>query len=194
MPSYGNAQELGYFLNDLGFYLPVSDNVDTKILADIYSRGSYGLENITRYKKLYKYEGNLGVEYNVQQRGDRDLNNFSETRTFFVNWRHAQDRKAHPYANFSADVNAGSTENFTNNLNASQNDYLRLGIGLEFDFLKSEEGDSKYPRAGALLTYHHALNASFSSAYSEFIFDTYAENIADAKWHFLTLGLYYIIN
>jgi len=124
MPSYGNAQELGYFLNDLGFYLPVSDNVDTKILADIYSRGSYGLENITRYKKLYKYEGNLGVEYNVQQRGDRDLNNFSETRTFFVNWRHAQDRKAHPYANFSADVNAGSTENFTNNLNASQNDYL----------------------------------------------------------------------
>jgi hypothetical protein len=124
MPSYGNAQELGYFLNDLGFYMPISDNIDTKILGDIYSRGSYGLENITRYKKLYKYDGNLGVEYNVQKRGDEDLGNFSETRTFFINWRHTQDRKAHPYANFSADVNAGSTENFTNNLNASQNDFL----------------------------------------------------------------------
>jgi hypothetical protein len=124
MPSYGNADELGYFLNDLGFYLPVSDNVDTKILADIYSRGSLGLENITRYKKLYKYDGNLGVEYNIQKRGDRDLNNYSEARSFFVNWRHNQDRKAHPYSSFSADVNAGSTENFSNNLNSSQNDFL----------------------------------------------------------------------
>jgi hypothetical protein len=124
MPSYGNANELGYFLNDLGFYMPISDQVDTKILADIYSRGSFGLENITRYKKLYKYDGNLGVEYNIQKRGDRDLNNYSEARTFFVNWRHSQDRKAHPYANFSADVNAGSSQNFTNNLNSSQNDYL----------------------------------------------------------------------
>ncbi|HKK37910.1 MAG TPA: putative LPS assembly protein LptD [Cryomorphaceae bacterium] len=124
MPSYGNANELGYFLNDLGFYLPISDNVDTKILGDIYSRGSFGLENITRYKKLYRYDGNLGVEYNIQKRGDRDLNNFSEARTFFINWRHSQDRKAHPYSNFSADVNAGSTQNFANNLNASQNDFL----------------------------------------------------------------------
>jgi hypothetical protein len=124
MPSYGNGQDLGYFLADLGYYMPISEQLDTKFLFDIYSRGSWGVENITRYKKLYKYDGNMGIEYNVQQRGDRDLNNFSEVRTFFVNWRHNQDRKAHPYANFSADVNAGSTQNFANNLNASQNDFL----------------------------------------------------------------------
>jgi len=124
MPSYGNGFDLGYFLTDLGFYMPVNDQVDTKFLFDIYSRGSYGLENITRYKKLYKYDGSLGLEYNVQKRGDQDLNNFSEARTFFVTWRHAQDRKAHPYSNFSADVNAGSTQNFANNLNATQNDFL----------------------------------------------------------------------
>jgi hypothetical protein len=124
VPSYGNAPGLGYFLNDLGFYMPVSDYVDTKILADIYSRGSFGLENITRYRKRYKYDGSFNVEYNIFRRGDRDLNNFSEERNFFVTWRHAQDRKAHPLSNFSADVNAGSTQNFRNNINASQNDFL----------------------------------------------------------------------
>ena len=124
MPSYGNGFDLGYFLTDLGFYMPVSEQVDTKFLFDIYSRGSWGIENLTRYKKLYKYDGNLGVEYNVQKRGDPELSNFSEARTFFITWRHNQDRKAHPYSNFSADVNAGSTQNFTNNLNSSQTDFL----------------------------------------------------------------------
>lgn len=123
-PSYGNARELGYFLSDLGFYMPVNDYVDTKFLVDIYSRGSYGFENITRYKKRYKYDGSFNVEYNVFKRGDPDLLNFSEERNFFVTWRHAQDRKAHPLSNFSADVNAGSSRNFQNNINASQNDYL----------------------------------------------------------------------
>jgi len=123
-PSYGNAPDLGYFLNDLGFYMPISDYVDTKFLVDLYSRGSYGFENITRYKKRYKYDGSFDLEYNVFKRGDPDLLNFSEQRNFFVTWRHAQDRKAHPLSNFSADVNAGSTQNFQNNINASQNDYL----------------------------------------------------------------------
>ncbi len=123
-PSYGNAQELGYFLNDLGFYMPVNDYVDTKFLADIYSRGSYGLENITRYKRRYRYDGSFDVEYNVFKRGDEDLGNNTEQRNFFVTWRHTQDPKAHPLSRFSADVNAGSTQNFQNNINSSQNDYL----------------------------------------------------------------------
>lgn len=137
MPSYGNAQELGYFLNDLGFYLPISDNVDTKILADIYSRGSYGLENITRYKKLYKYDGNFSVAYNVLRRGDRDLNNFSEGTTFFVNWRHTQDRKAHPYSNFSATLNAGSSDYFANNVNSAQDDYLTNTFASNLSYSRS---------------------------------------------------------
>lgn len=124
VPSYGNADQQGFFLNDLGFYLPVGDNLDTKMLFDIYSRGSYGIENITRYKKRYKYDGSFGIEYNVRVDGDREIGNFSENKSFFVNWRHAQDRKAKPNSNFSAEVNAGSTNNFQNNLLAGQNDYL----------------------------------------------------------------------
>ena len=124
IPSYGNAPGLGFFLTDGGYYLPINQYLDTKFLGDIYSRGSFGLSNITRYKKQYKFNGSTSVEYNVIKTGDRDLQNFSGAKNFFVVWNHTQDRKARPYSNFGAQVNAGSTQNFTNNINASQTDYL----------------------------------------------------------------------
>ena len=124
IPSYGNGQKQGYFLNDLGFYMPFGDHVDTKILADIYTRGSWGLTNTTRYNQRYKFSGNTDVEYNVKKVGDRDLNNYSESRSFFIKWRHTQDRSARPNSNFSANVNAGSSSNFVDNLNSSQDNYL----------------------------------------------------------------------
>src|SRR5690554_1817920 len=124
IPSYGNGGPQGYYLNNLGFYLPVNDYFDTKLLGDIYTRGSWGLQNITRYENRYKYNGQVRLQYHKKVLGDKDLMNYSEQNSFFVNWSHAQDRKARPNSNFSASVNAGSTSNFRNDLNASQQDYL----------------------------------------------------------------------
>ena len=124
IPSYGNGGSQGYYLNNLGFYLPINDYIDTKFLGDIYTRGSWGLQNMTRYDNRYKYNGQLRLQLHQKVSGDKDLNNYSEQNSFFVNWSHAQDRKARPNSNFSASVNAGSTSNFRNDLNASQQDYL----------------------------------------------------------------------
>ena len=124
IPSYGNGGTQGYYLNNLGFYLPVNDYIDTKFLGDIYTRGSWGLQNVTRYENRYKYNGQVRLQLHKKVLGDKDLNNYSELNSFFVNWSHAQDRKARPNSNFSASVNAGSTSNFRNDLNASQQDYL----------------------------------------------------------------------
>jgi lipopolysaccharide export system protein LptA len=124
VPSYGNGFERGYFLNDLGYYMPFGDHVDTKVLVDLYSRGSWGVRNMTQYNTRYKYTGSFDIQYNFFQTGDEDLGDLTQERSFFVTWRHLQDRKARPNSNFSADINAGSTSNFTNNLNSSQNDFL----------------------------------------------------------------------
>lgn len=124
IPSYGNGQRQGYFLNDGGFYTPLGENADTKILGDIFSRGSWGLQNISRYTQKYRYDGNLNLQYNVLKQGDQELFTYQEARNFFVNWTHRQDMKARPNSNFSADINAGSSQNFQNNLNATQNDFL----------------------------------------------------------------------
>jgi hypothetical protein len=124
VPSYGNGQRQGYFLNNLGFYLPVNEYVDTKILTDLYSRGSWAVSNITTYNRRYKYQGNLDFQYLVRKQGDKTLFNYLEDRSYFVTWRHTQDPKARPNSNFSADLNAGSSATFRNNLNANQNDFL----------------------------------------------------------------------
>lgn len=123
-PSYGNGGDRGYFLNDLGFYIPIGDRWDTKFLADIYTRGSWGLANMSNYKRRYKYAGRFSVEFNKDVIGDRDLGTYDSKNSFFVRWNHQQDIKARPNSNFQANVNAGSTQAFRNNLNSSQEDYL----------------------------------------------------------------------
>ncbi len=124
IPSYGNAQALGYFFRDLGYYLPINDYVDTRILGDIYTRGSWALKNITSYKKRYKYNGRLNLSYSKTKNGFKELSGYSEANDFFVSWTHTLDSKARPNLRFSASVNAGSSSNFRNNFNASQTNFL----------------------------------------------------------------------
>ncbi len=124
IPSYGNGQQQGYFLNNFGFYAPINEYIDNKILADVYSRGSWGLNNLTNYNRRYKYQGNLNLQYFVRKQGDKELFNYSQESSFNVGWRHTQDIKAKPNSNFSAELNAGSSNIYRNNLNSTQNDFL----------------------------------------------------------------------
>jgi lipopolysaccharide assembly outer membrane protein LptD (OstA) len=65
IPGYGNANNLGYFLKDGGYYFPIGRFVDTRILGDIYSRGSWSVKNITNYKRRYKYSGAFNISRTV---------------------------------------------------------------------------------------------------------------------------------
>lgn len=124
MPSYGDAGDLGFFLKDLGYYLPIGDNWDTRMLFDVYTGGSMGVKNISRYKYRYQSSGNFEISYNRRVEGFRDLPGYLATNNFFVKWNHVQDPKARPNQNFSASLNFGSTGNFQQNLNSSLDDYL----------------------------------------------------------------------
>lgn len=136
-PSYGNGGKRGYFLTNLGFYIPLGEMWDTKFLADIYSRGSWGLKNETNYNKRYKYNGGFGLQFNKTVTGDRDLNNYTAGNQFFIRWNHKQDMKARPNSNFSASVNAGSSQNYRNDLNASQENYLQNTFQSNITYSKS---------------------------------------------------------
>ncbi len=136
-PSYGNGGNRGYFLTNLGFYVPLGEMWDTKFLADIYSRGSWGLKNETNYNKRYRYNGGFSLQYNKTVTGDRDLNNYTAGNQFFIRWNHKQDMKARPNSNFSASVNAGSSQNYRNDLNASQENYLQNTFQSNIRYSKS---------------------------------------------------------
>jgi hypothetical protein len=124
IPSYGDGDQLGFFLRDGGYYIPLGQYADTRIIGDIYTRGSWTIRNMTSYRKRYRYTGNFNISRTVLKRGFSELPNFRKDTEFFIRWNHNQDAKARPGVSFSANVNAGSRNNFQNNLNSSQNDYL----------------------------------------------------------------------
>jgi len=124
LPGYGNGDTKGYFLQNLGYYIPLGQYLDTRFLFDIYTRGSWAAANVTNYKKLYKYNGNFNISRSVNKNGLPELSNYSEVTNFNVRWTHNQDPKARPNTTFGASVNLGSSQNFRNNLNTSQENFL----------------------------------------------------------------------
>lgn len=124
IPVWGNNDQLGYFLLNGGYYFPINDRVDVQLTGDIYSRGSWALRGVTRYRTRYRYSGSLDLSRSTLLNGDPEFPDFSRQNTFFVRWQHTVDTRASLTDRFNASVNLGSSQNFTNNFNSSLNDYL----------------------------------------------------------------------
>lgn len=124
IPTWGESEQLGFYLLNGGYYLPLGDHADVQLTGDVYSRGSWALHALTRYKTRYRYNGSLDLSHNTLLNGDPEFPDFSRQRTFFVRWNHVVDAKASLSDRFNASVNAGSTNSFTNNFNSSTVDYL----------------------------------------------------------------------
>ncbi|MFQ5335121.1 MAG: putative LPS assembly protein LptD, partial [Flavobacteriales bacterium] len=124
MPTYGESPGLGFYLSNGGYYFALNDYMDLTLTGDIYSRGSWGLNAITQYKNRYKYSGSLDVSYSLLRNSDPEFPDFSKSSSFFVRWKHMQDAKARPNSRFTADVNAGSSNNFKNDFSSTTTDYL----------------------------------------------------------------------
>ncbi|WP_164977486.1 putative LPS assembly protein LptD [Ancylomarina salipaludis] len=115
LPSYGEEQRRGFNLRGGGYYWAINDYVDLAMRGDIFSNGSWGGYLESKYKKRYKYSGNLATEYHRNKYGDKGLDDYSEVKDFAVRWTHTQDAKANPYRTFSASVNFSTSENDRNN-------------------------------------------------------------------------------
>lgn len=121
IPSFGERQDVGFFLNGLGYYQPFGDHFDLKILADIYTKGSWNLKPELNYLKKYRYSGNFAADYGYTVRGIKGLDDYSRTKTFRIAWRHSQDSKANPYFTFNASVDIVSSKFYNNTVN---NNYI----------------------------------------------------------------------
>ncbi|MBX7052829.1 MAG: hypothetical protein K1X54_12395 [Flavobacteriales bacterium] len=124
LPGYGNGNEKGYFIQNLGYYVPLGKYADTRLMFDLYTRGSWSVRNVTNYRKLYKYNGSFNISRTVNKNGFPELPSYNESVNFNVQWTHNQDPKARPNSTFSSSVNLGSLNNFRNNLNTSQESFL----------------------------------------------------------------------
>ena len=110
MPSYGDENSRGFYLRDGGYYFAMSDKWDLKLLGEIYTKGSWGFSAASNYKKRYKYSGSFLFSYQDTKTGDKGMPDFSEQKSFKLQWSHRQDSKANPFSSLSASVNFASSK------------------------------------------------------------------------------------
>ena len=136
-PSFGEQNDRGYFLQNGGYYLAMSDHVDLALLGDYYTNGSYGFRIENNYAYRYKFRGNLSFRYENLIKSERGFPDYSKSIIYNLRWNQSQDSKSNPSSRFSASVNLGSstyyqesinqlnTSNFLNNTLASSVSYSK---------------------------------------------------------------------
>ena len=151
MPTYGDEMNRGFYLRDGGYYFAISDNMDLKVLGEIFTKGSWGLSTQSNYVKRYKYSGSFNASYIVTKTGEKNMPDYMVTKDFKIAWSHRQDPKSSPNSTFSANVNFATSsydrrnlsslynpEQYSNNTKASSVSYSRtfpeIGLNISSTF------------------------------------------------------------
>lgn len=141
LPSYGTSRDQGFFLQNGGYYLALSDYYDLAVTGDIYTNGSWGLNLQSAYVKRYSFNGGLSIRYENLYRSIRGLEDFAQTSNYNIRWNHSQDAKANPNARFSASVNLGSSKYYRQSLNEfNSNSFLNNTLSSSISFQKTFVG------------------------------------------------------
>ena len=159
IPTPGESAQYGFFLLHGGYYVAISDNISTELTGDYYSKGSWGANFLTNYKKRYKFSGMLNTNYSIFKNGFKEFPNYAENSNFFIKWNHTQDPRARPNSTFSANVNFGNSENYTNNFNSTGSEYLSTSFNSSISYAKSWAGK---PFNLSLNAYHNQNTISKS--------------------------------
>lgn len=121
IPSWGESNSQGFFMQNGGYYFALSDYFDLTVLGDLYTNGSWGLRADSQYYVRYKFSGNFSVRYENIIQGIRGLSDYSKSSNFNIRWSHSQDAKSSPNSRFSASVNLGSSTYYRQSLNEFNN-------------------------------------------------------------------------
>jgi lipopolysaccharide assembly outer membrane protein LptD (OstA) len=158
MPSFGNEPDRGYFLQDMGYYIPIGEYADVLVSGDFYTNGSYGFKTQSIYSKRYKYNGNINFRYENLVNSQKGFSDYSRSSNYNIQISHSQDTKASPNSRFSASVNLGSSQYYRNslqqrNLPNTQNNTLSSSISYSKTF-------PAYPSVNMSLTATHSQNTN----------------------------------
>lgn len=139
MPSFGEENARGFYLRDAGMYFVLGDYFDMSLTGDYYTLGSWAANLNSRYMVKYKFNGNLAINYSVDQTGEKGSTDFFQSKNFGVRWSHSQDSKAHPGTSFSASVNFSSPSNSRYN-SYSVSEALQNQISSSISYSKNWNG------------------------------------------------------
>lgn len=117
IPTPGQNNRQGYFLQNGGYYFALSEYYDLAILGDYYTNGSYGLRAESSYAKRYKFNGRFNFRFENNIQSERGFPDYVKSKQYNIQWSHSQDAKAAANSRFSASVNLGSSQYFRQSVN-----------------------------------------------------------------------------
>lgn len=141
MPTWGENNNQGYFLQNGGYYFVLSDYFDLALLGDIYTNGSWGFRAESGYAKRYRYSGNFNFKYENLINSLKGFEEYSKVTNYNIRWSHSQDPKASPNSKFSASVNMGSSSYYRESINEyNSNAFLNNTLNSSVSFYKKFVG------------------------------------------------------
>jgi len=143
LPTYGEEMSRGFYLRNGGYYIALNDHVDLRIQGDIYTKGTWGVNATTNYRKRYAFSGSFSGRFYQNITSEKDLPDFRKSNDFSIQWSHRQDPKANPTRTFGANVNFSSSsfdrnhsyniENYLNTTKSSSISYSKIWPGSPFN-------------------------------------------------------------
>ena len=161
IPSIGESNLRGFYVQNGGYYLALSDYFDFTLIADYYTNGSYGFRGDTQYNVRYKYRGTFSFRYENLINEERGLPNYSKSTVFNVRWNHSKDAKSSPNSTFSASVNFGSSDYYRQSVNQLNSpNFLNNNLSSSISYSKTFP---EYPRVNISLTTAMSQNSQSKS-------------------------------
>ncbi len=158
LPSFGDNQNRGYFLQNGGYYFNINEYVDLAVLGDYYTNGSFGFRAESNYALRYKFRGNFSFRYEKLLNSEPGFPDYSESSIYNIRWSHSQDAKANPSSRFQASVNLGSSQYYQESINQTNTaNFLNNNLSSSVSYSKTFSG---FPEVNLNIAATHNQNTN----------------------------------
>lgn len=158
IPSFGDNNQRGYYIQNGGYYFAFNDKLDLTVLGDYYTNGSHALNARSTYAQRYKYRGDVNIRYEQMINSEFGFPDYSKQKIYNIQWSHTQDQKANPSSRFNASVNLGSSTYFRNSMN-QQNIGANMNNTMSSSVTYSKNFDFE-PRVNFTISANHMQNTN----------------------------------
>lgn len=158
LPTFGEVNDRGYYLQNGGYYFVLNDYLDLTLTGDYYTNGSYGIRTASTYRKRYKYSGNFNLRYENLIFSQRGFPDYSRSSIYNLQWSHSQDSKSSPLSSFSASVNLGSSSYYRDSYNQlNSSNFINNTLSSSISYSKTFPA---YPSVNLSVTASHSQNTN----------------------------------
>jgi len=134
-PDYGQDRRKGLFLRNWGWYFALNPYTDLQLQGSVWSKGSFEVNPIFRYRKRYNYNGQVDLTYRRTRIGEEEDPNFTNRHQGQLKWQHSQDLS--PTASIRGNINLATSTDFARRNSNNYNDAVSQEISSTLAYRKN---------------------------------------------------------